>query len=87
MTPTNAHSDLLATLNQMKQHNMAAGPASAKLRKDRLQRAIKLIKENHRELSDAMSKDFGHRSVYQSSTADIATTIKLLKDAIENLST
>ena len=87
MTPTNAHSDLLNTLNQMKQHNMAEGPAGAELRKDRLQRAIKLIKENHRDLSEAMSKDFGHRSVYQSSTADIATTIKLLKDAIENVST
>ncbi|QUX96700.1 coniferyl aldehyde dehydrogenase [Marinomonas sp. CT5] len=87
MTPTNAYSDLLNTLNQMKQHNMAEGLASPELRQDRLQRAIKLIKENHRDLSDAMSKDFGHRSVYQSSTADIATTIKLLKDAIENVST
>ncbi|NVK73561.1 MAG: coniferyl aldehyde dehydrogenase [Oceanospirillaceae bacterium] len=87
MTPTNIYSDLLNTLNQMKQHNMAEGLASPELRQDRLQRAIKLIKENHRDLSDAMSKDFGHRSVYQSSTADIATTIKLLKDAIENVST
>lgn len=86
MTPASEHLDLLNTLSKMKEHNMAEGPASAELRKDRLQRAIKLIKENYRDLSDAMSKDFGHRSAYQSATADIATTIKLLKDAIENLS-
>ncbi|ETI58117.1 coniferyl aldehyde dehydrogenase [Marinomonas profundimaris] len=86
MTLSNTKSNLLTTLNSMKQCQLTTGPADANLRKDRLQRSILLIKENHQALSEAMNADFGHRSIYQSSVADLATTIKMLQYSIDNLS-
>lgn len=77
--------ELLTILNAMKRAHLAAGPASAELRRDRLARSIALIRDNHQALSAAMQADFGHRSHYQALVADIATSIKMLQDASDHL--
>lgn len=77
-----ALSDILST---MKRAFIKAGPASAALRRDRLERSIALIGENHQALVDAMNADFGHRSSYQMLVADIATTINMLRDAADHV--
>ncbi len=70
--------DLKSILKAMQQRHIAAGPADAALRQDRLQRAARLLREHRDELVQAMNADFGQRSVYQSLAADIATTLNML---------
>lgn len=76
---------LRAILASMKQHQVANGPASAKVRQDRLARSIALISDNHQALTEAISQDFGHRSAYQTGAADLLGTIKLLQHASDHL--
>ncbi|MEB0047540.1 MULTISPECIES: coniferyl aldehyde dehydrogenase [unclassified Pseudomonas] len=78
--------DLQVILRTMKRAHLAAGPADAALRKDRLLRAARLIRENHTAISVAISADFGNRSVYQSMIADMATTVNMLEDSAEHVS-
>ncbi|WP_331252918.1 coniferyl aldehyde dehydrogenase [Musicola keenii] len=85
MTSQQTVNDLHAILQTMKNAHLAAGPADAKLRQDRLLRGARLISENHQRLSLAMAADFGHRSLYQSMVADIATTVKMLKHSAEHV--
>ncbi|WP_221799377.1 coniferyl aldehyde dehydrogenase [Oceanobacter mangrovi] len=77
--------ELQQVLQRMKKQHLQAGPASAALRKDRLARSIKLIRDNHKQLTAAMSADFGHRSAFHSGAADLAGTIRLLQYAIDHL--
>lgn len=71
---TNHIEDLGNILRSMKRAHLAAGPANAELRRDRLDRAARLITENRRDLIRAISEDFGNRAAYHTLTADIATT-------------
>lgn len=71
---TDHFNDLSNILRAMKQAHLAAGPASATLRRDRLQRAARLITDNRAELVSAISADFGNRAAYHTLAADIATT-------------
>ncbi|QXI30769.1 coniferyl aldehyde dehydrogenase [Pseudomonas vanderleydeniana] len=71
--------DLRAILRTMKRAHLCAGPADARLRQDRLQRSVQLIRDNYQAIIDALSADFGNRSTYQSMVADLATTIKMLE--------
>lgn len=77
--------DLQAILRSMKRAHLAQGPASAELRRDRLARSARLIRDNHHALSEAINSDFGSRSVYQSMVADLATTVKMLEHSAEQL--
>jgi coniferyl-aldehyde dehydrogenase len=65
---------LLGILRSMQRAHLAAGPASAALRRDRLNRAARLITENRDAIEKAISADFGHRAAYHTLAADIATT-------------
>lgn len=85
MSKDTIKSELETVLNSMKRQQLNAGPASAQLRKDRLQRSLKLIRDNHKALVNAMNEDFGHRSAYQTTIADLATSCGLLQHAIDNL--
>lgn len=76
---------LISQLSTMKNKQMMSGPASAALRKDRLQRAAKLITDNHKVISEALNGDFGHRSDYQSLSVDIVTTVTMLRHAAEQV--
>ncbi len=79
------HDDLQTILDSMKRAHLAAGPASEALRRDRLLRSIRLIRENHQALTDAMSADFYHRSQYQMLITDMLTTIKGLQHAADHV--
>ena len=83
---SNSHTELLQVLYSMKRAHLTSGPADLKLRQDRLLRSINLIRNNYQRFTDAMNADFGHRSTYQSQVADIASTIKMLQHAYENVS-
>ena len=77
--------DLTAIVRAMKQAHVAHGPADAALRMDRLTRAVRMIKDNHAELAQSISADFGHRASYQSLTADVMTSINMLNYAATHL--
>ena len=87
MSKETIQNELEKILSSMKRQQLRSGPASVELRKDRLQRCIKLIRDNHKAIASAMSEDFGHRSLYQSYVADMVTTSKMLQHAIDNLET
>ncbi|RMC93443.1 coniferyl aldehyde dehydrogenase [Aquitalea palustris] len=82
---TQTPQDLRNILQAMKNAQLAAGPASLELRRDRLLRSVRLIQENHQALADAISADFAHRSQYQTLLVDMITTIKGLQHAAEHL--
>ena len=54
-------------------------------RLDRLRRVKALLLDNEAALCEALSSDFGYRSIDQSSFADITTTVKSVNHAIKNL--
>ena len=67
--PTQA--EMQAVLDRQKQAYLQDGEVSAKLRIDRIDRAINILKSHGKELSEAMAADFGHRSLDQSKLTDI----------------
>ncbi|WP_185999941.1 coniferyl aldehyde dehydrogenase [Novosphingobium sp. RL4] len=71
---TDHFNDLSNILRAMKKAHLAAGPASPTLRRDRLQRAARLITDHRAALVSAISADFGNRAAYHTLAADIATT-------------
>lgn len=77
--------ELQSILSGLKSSHLKLGLTDAAVRRDRLLRAVKLLNENHVQLSAAISADFGHRSGYQSLLADIASSISALKFAAEHV--
>jgi coniferyl-aldehyde dehydrogenase len=73
------------TLSAMKRAHLADGPANAALRRNRLERAIRLLSENRAALIEAVSEDFGHRSSYQTLLADVMSSIAALHHAHQHL--
>ncbi|MDW6092169.1 coniferyl aldehyde dehydrogenase [Vibrio rhizosphaerae] len=82
---TSSFNEMNSILSSMKRAHLKSGPADAELRQDRLLRSIRLLKENHVALAQAMSEDFGHRSTYQSMLADIVTSVRALQYAAEHV--
>ena len=60
---------------------MAELPVSIETRKDRLRRAVALVKDNATRFCDALSEDFGHRSPRQSMVTDIVASVSPLRHA------
>lgn len=60
-------------------------PVGAAIRKDRLKRAIALLKDNSPALTAALSEDFGHRSRMQSQFTDIAGSVGPLSHALKHV--
>ena len=85
MTSSTSSIELQQILQSMKRAHLTNGPASIALRQDRLLRSINLIRNNYQRFTDAMKADFGHRSAYQSQVADMASTMKMLQHAYENV--
>lgn len=85
MNASDTAASLAATVAAMKRAHVQDGPASAELRRDRIDRAIKLLTENHKELEAAISADYGHRSPYQTLLADVLSSVAELKYAAENV--
>lgn len=63
----------------------SARPEPLEVRKDRIRRAMDLLKTNADELNRAMSADFGSRSPSQSMITDIAGTVSFGKYCLKNI--
>ena len=63
----------------------ASRPEPMNMRKDRIKRAMALVKEHGENLAKAMSADFGNRSMHQSMLTDIAATVSAGKDALKHM--
>ncbi|MET1255412.1 coniferyl aldehyde dehydrogenase [Aliikangiella maris] len=57
----------------------------AEVRIDRLARLLQILRENKFDLCEAMSDDFGHRSIQQSRITDIGASIEPIKHAIKHV--
>ena len=71
-------------LKRQRAAHEADRPEPMNARKDRVQRAIALLKENSEALCAAMSADFGNRSYSQSMLTDIASTINFGKYCLKH---
>ncbi len=85
MNPTQCRGQLQAIVAAMKKAHLGALPADAALRADRLERAARLLGDHHAALTQAMSRDFGHRAQYTSLAADVWTSMRMLRHAAEHL--
>lgn len=72
-------------LARQKAAHLRDGIPSAGTREEWLDRAIDLLVTHREALSEAMSADFGHRSIDQSNFTDIASSIGTLKHAKKHL--
>lgn len=63
----------------------ASRPEPLSQRKDRIRRAMALVKEHGEEFAKAMSADFGNRSHHQSMLTDIAATVGAGTHALKHL--
>ena len=63
----------------------ASRPEPLSQRKDRIRRAMALVKEHGEEFAKAMSADFGNRSYHQSMLTDIAATVGAGTHALKHL--
>ena len=75
----NGHADaatgLRAVLDEQRRAFLAAGPPSAAIRIDRIDRVIDLIVSNADALLDALVCDYGHRSRAQSMLSDVVRSV------------
>jgi coniferyl-aldehyde dehydrogenase len=72
-------------LERQRADYLLEGVVSADRRKDRLERAIGLLKTHQKRLVEAMDADFGHRSEHQSLFTDVAASIAPLRHAQKHL--
>ena len=78
-------SDLETILANQRAAFEAARPEDLDLRRDRIQRAIALLKDHAEPLARAMNADFGNRSQTQSMLTDIVGTVNFGKYCLKNL--
>lgn len=74
-----------ALLKRQREAFTAARPEGLDVRRDRVRRAIALLKDNGEALCKAMSADFGNRSAHQSMITDIAGTVNFGKYCLKHL--
>ncbi|HEX7036108.1 MAG TPA: coniferyl aldehyde dehydrogenase [Pseudomonadales bacterium] len=72
---------MLSLLERQRQDYLREGPPGAAARRDRLERAIGLLKTHEKRLVEAMRDDFGHRSEHQSLFTDVAGSVGPLRHA------
>lgn len=72
-------------LDRQKSAHIAKGPLSERERIDWLDRAIALIVDNQKEIAEALSSDFGHRSTDTSMMTDVMGSIAPLQHAKKHL--
>ena len=77
--------DMKAVLERQKKAYIAEGVVTAETRIDRIDRAISILENHGKKLSEAMAADFGHRSLDQSKMTDIEGAIGPLKHAKKHL--
>ena len=78
-------SEMERVLKLQRDAHTANRPEPMSLRKDRIERAMKLLKDNADALCKAMSADFGNRSPHQSMLTDIAGTVNFGKYCLKHM--
>ncbi|WP_126174938.1 coniferyl aldehyde dehydrogenase [Tsuneonella rigui] len=81
----NRKAELTALLEKQRAAFTAARPEPLDVRRDRIERAMALLKEHGEELCRAMSADFGNRSPHQSMITDIAGTVGFGRYCLKHL--
>nr|WP_298928104.1 coniferyl aldehyde dehydrogenase [uncultured Erythrobacter sp.] len=74
-----------ALLKRQREAFTASRPESMAMRKDRIKRAMALLKEHAEDFCKTMSADFGNRAMEQSMLTDIAGTVGAGKHALKNM--
>ncbi|GAO38198.1 putative aldehyde dehydrogenase [Sphingomonas changbaiensis NBRC 104936] len=77
--------DLTALLQAQRTALDAERPVPLAARRDRLDRAIRMMIDNAERFCSALSEDFGHRSRELSMLADIVASVRTLKHARKNV--
>lgn len=72
-------------LERQRTDYLKKGPPSVEQRVDQLDRAIGLLVDHKKEIVDALSADFGHRSPHQTELTDVYGSIEPLKNAKKNV--
>ena len=77
--------EMEALLRKQREAFTAARPEGLDVRRDRVRRAIALLKDNGDALCKAMSADFGNRSAHQSMITDIGGTVNFGKYCLKHI--
>jgi coniferyl-aldehyde dehydrogenase len=77
--------DMQSLLTLQQQAHIDARPEPMAKRRDRIERAIALLKDNADRFCEALSADFGNRSPAQSMMTDIASTVKFGRYCLKNM--
>ncbi|BDI61237.1 coniferyl aldehyde dehydrogenase [Qipengyuania nanhaisediminis] len=77
--------ELEALLRRQRDAFTASRPETMGMRKDRIKRAMALIKDHGESLCKAMSADFGNRAMEQSMLTDIAATVGAGRHALKHM--
>ena len=77
--------ELEALLTRQRAAFTASRPEPMSQRKDRIRRAIALVKDHGDDFAKAMSADFGNRSYAQSMLTDVAATVAAGNDALKHM--
>jgi len=83
--PQAAIARMHALLELQRKAHIKEGPPSYEVRVERLDRLIGLLVDHKVEICEAISKDFGHRSMDQSLFADVVDSIACVKYAKKHL--
>ncbi|MDZ4306539.1 coniferyl aldehyde dehydrogenase [Allopontixanthobacter sp.] len=81
----NKHNEMEEILALQRASFTAARPEVQALRRDRVKRAIALLVDHGDDLAQAMSADFGNRSVPMSLLTDIASTVNFGKYCLKHM--
>ena len=83
--PDTPEAEIARLVNLQKKTHLAEGPMSATRRIDLLDRCIALLVDNQDAIVDALSADFGNRSIESSLATDVLGTLAPLKYAKKNV--
>ena len=77
--------EMEAVLRKQRAAHHQMRPEPLALRKDRIQRAMKLLTDHADDLCKVMAADFGNRSPHQSMITDIAGTVNFGKYCLKHM--
>ena len=80
-----ARAQMDAVLKKQRAAHERMRPEPLELRRDRIERSIKLLKDNADDLCRVMSEDFGSRSATQSMMTDIVGTVNFGKYCLKHM--
>jgi len=81
----NRKSDMEAVLRKQRAAHHQMRPEPMALRKDRIERAMTLLRKHGEDLCKVMAADFGNRSPHQSMITDIAGTVNFGKYCLKHM--